>query len=131
MKKLNVTSAMMMNLLQDLLDLGQIDKNSFQLNNEYFDLMKMIEKAFMVANGIAELKDVKLKMPEISGPEREILRQILGDERRYIQIIVNFLSNAIKFSSREGTVFINLRIIEKVQKQKTIFKRQSKTLGYK
>ena len=70
MRLLNVTSAMMMNLLQDLLDLGQIEKKSFQLNNEYFDLIQTIEQAFMISSGTAELKDVKLVKPEITDKAR-------------------------------------------------------------
>lgn len=102
LKKMEVISAMMCNLLQDLLDLGQIESKSFQLNNEYFDLLKTIQKAFLVVNGAAEFKQVSLVAPEIQAENRNVLRHIFGDERRYTQIIVNFLSNAIKFSSQNS-----------------------------
>ena len=35
-----------------------------------------------------------------------------GDSRRIIQIIYNFLSNAIKFSHSDGNVSITVRLVE-------------------
>ena len=34
----------------------------------------------------------------------------MGDERRYLQILLNFLTNAIKFSNKKGTIKVNLKI---------------------
>ena len=42
--------------------------------------------------------------------EQLFLKRIIGDERRYLQILLNFLSNALKFSQKNGTISVNLRI---------------------
>jgi len=34
----------------------------------------------------------------------------MGDEKRYFQILINFLSNAIKFSSKDGCINIRLNV---------------------
>ena len=36
----------------------------------------------------------------------------MGDERRYLQILINFLSNAIKFSRKDGKIFVELYVNE-------------------
>ena len=43
---MNYTTEMMRNLMMDLLDLAQIEKNTFKLNKTYFDMFKVIDKAF-------------------------------------------------------------------------------------
>ena len=59
------------------------------------------------------MKGVRLKGPifeEIS--DSIYFKQVYGDENRYRQIITNFLTNAIKFTPRNGVVSILLKIID-------------------
>ena len=44
--------------------------------------------------------------------DQKIFNSVYGDSRRIIQIIYNFLSNAIKFSLSNGTVSVVVRLIE-------------------
>ena len=39
-------SQMMRNLMHDLLDLAQIERGTFKVNNEYFNLINLIQQAF-------------------------------------------------------------------------------------
>jgi len=55
---MNSVASMMMNLLQDLLDLAQIEKNTFSLNYSYFSLFEVVEKAFNIVKPSADLKKV-------------------------------------------------------------------------
>ena len=68
-----------------------------------------MEKAFNIVKPSAELKKVKLVFQTpVSRFERNYYREILSDQRRMIQILVNFLSNAIKFSSQGGQVTVSI-----------------------
>ena len=40
------SSKMLLNLVNDLLDLAKIEQNTFQFNEEYFDLIETIDNAF-------------------------------------------------------------------------------------
>lgn len=50
----------------------------------------------------------------------EIFKFINGDERRYLQILVNFLSNAIKFSHRDSSIIVALKVDELAPKSEVI-----------
>ena len=47
---------------------------------------------------------------------------IYGDQRRYLQILLNFISNALKFTLKDGTIKVRLNLIEY---QKDIMRRNS------
>ncbi len=52
------TTKMMLNLLNDLLDLAQIEKNTFSLTKQYTNIFDTIQKAFDIIKPQADLKNV-------------------------------------------------------------------------
>ena len=42
------------------------------------------------------------------------LKKVWGDRRRYVQILTNFLSNALKFTNKKGMVSITFILLEEV-----------------
>ena len=59
-------------------------------------------------NGLMDYKVYEKKTMRII--EQIFLKRIIGDERRYLQVLLNFLSNALKFSQKNGSINVNLRI---------------------
>ena len=56
-------------------------------------------------------KNIKLVGPIFKNPyEKYYFKKVLGDENRYSQIILNFVSNAIKFSKKNGSVTVRLNL---------------------
>jgi signal transduction histidine kinase len=49
---------------------------------------------------------------DLGDDDLEFLKNILGDQSRYIQILQNFLSNAVKFTDNGGTVKVVVTILE-------------------
>ena len=43
----------------------------------------------------------------------DLIQAIYGDERRYLQILMNFLSNALKFTNWNGTVTIEIKVLDR------------------
>jgi len=54
-------SKIMKNLMMDLLDLAQMENNTFKLNKSFFSLTEVIDKACLVVNHIAQKKEIKLE----------------------------------------------------------------------
>ena len=57
------------------------------------------------------MKKINFKT-KFDAKEKYFFKRLLGDERRYLQILINFLSNAIKFSLEKSRIIVGLRINE-------------------
>ena len=51
---------MLLNLINDLLDLAKLENQKFHINEEYFDLNKLVEQAFKTFKIQAEEKNIDL-----------------------------------------------------------------------
>lgn len=106
---------MLVTLVNDLLDLAKLETMNFTFNEDYFDLNETINHACntmkyqaesrqitMIIDYKISIKDKKSKYygVETSLKERiDFFQNLMGDKLRYMQILLNFLSNAIKFTS--------------------------------
>lgn len=44
-----------------------------------------------------------------------LIQWVLGDQRRYLQIILNFLSNSLKFTNKNGSIRIVVKVLDHQQ----------------
>ena len=103
---------MVENLINDLLDLAKLENSSFNIINEYFDLAATIFEAFQILAHQATNSQIDLKASIDLAANLKMIRCIYGDKRRFLQILLNFLSNALKFTLVGGSVSILIHIIE-------------------
>lgn len=113
-KMLIFNSAIMRNLMMDLLDLAQMENNTFKLNKSFFSVFDAIDKAFNVVSHVAQRKSVTLERSVLKdgNDNDQYYSQIYGDEGRFMQVIINFLSNSLKFSSYGSKIKVFLRMLE-------------------
>ena len=90
-------------LVNSILDINQLEYGYVELLQEPFDLVSCVEKSVQVLQPLAENK--KQQVTVDCGFENKI---VIGDANRYSQIIINILSNAIKYTDVNGK--INIRI---------------------
>jgi signal transduction histidine kinase len=111
-KILTYTSNIAKNLMMDLLDLAQLENNTFKINKELFSLPEVIKNAFMVVQHIADAKKVALVSPDLKKEEAMYFNTVVGDQNRFMQVLVNFLSNSLKFSTENSSIIVHLKLIE-------------------
>lgn len=88
----------LLNLINDILDQAKIEANELNLKLEYFDIKKLVEGAKSIAIGLLKDKP-NLSFDVEVAPN---LPQAYGDEGRSRQILINLISNAIKFTMEGG-----------------------------
>ena len=94
-------SGILMNLINDILDLSKVEVGHLELESTEFDLSDLIEKAIEILALRANEKGLELAC-HISP---DVPCAVIGDPHRLHQIILNLISNAIKFTD-SGSVMV-------------------------
>lgn len=106
---------MVENLINDLLDLAKLENNSFTFTTGYFNLSHLIFESLKMVQFSANQQEISLCAEIDSYASLDLIQAIQGDQKRYLQTLLNFLSNALKFSNREGSIKVSVRILERQQ----------------
>jgi signal transduction histidine kinase/DNA-binding response OmpR family regulator len=89
-------------ILNDILDYTRFEWGMFDLESVAFDPKALVTQCFTIIGGRAAAKNVALEM--MADDEMPL---VMGDQGRLKQVILNVLSNAIKFTPA-GTVRLSL-----------------------
>src|SRR5437870_10040847 len=92
----------LLSLINDILDLSKIEAGRMELELMKFDLPSAVENALILVRERATRHGIKL---ERAIDER--LGDFTGDERKVKQILVNLLSNSVKFTPEGGKIHVN------------------------
>ncbi|MAY66907.1 MAG: hypothetical protein CMM77_07245 [Rhodospirillaceae bacterium] len=95
----------LLQLINDLLDLSKIEAGEVTLNEDAVDLAESLERACHMLRSDAEAKPVTLDCRCDSG-----LPKLRADTRFLMQVILNILSNAVKFNLPGGRVDVAARV---------------------
>ena len=101
----------LLHLVNDLLDLTKVEAGKIEIEKVYFDPLEIINEVIDLLNLTAEKKGLKVDL--ILADQK--LLPLLSDPLRFRQILMNIVSNAVKFSQR-GFIFIILRYPKPAEK---------------
>ena len=102
----------LLGIINDILDLSKIESGRVELENIAFDLREELEDTLAMLGEQAYSKGLEL----ISKIPLDIPVSVKGDPLRLRQIIINLISNAVKFTDR-GEIILRAELIEKISKQ--------------
>ena len=86
------------NLINDVLDIAKMEAGKLDWKQEQINIEKVIDRSLAATSALSTAKDLEL----IKNIEPE-LPHIIGDEDRLIQVLINLISNAVKFTD-EGSI---------------------------
>lgn len=94
-------------LIDDVLDLSKIEAGKYTLENERFNLPKTLFGVAQMFTPSANAKGLELFLDYAS----DLPEYVIGDGKRLRQIVLNLVSNAIKFTEK-GEVVISVKRAE-------------------
>lgn len=94
--------AHLLDLINDLLDLAKIDAGKVELIIEDVQAAEIIDGCLSLVSPLAEERNIDLTIPDTS----EVASLIRADRTRFKQVLLNLISNAIKYNHKGGNVII-------------------------
>ncbi len=91
--KIDISAHHLLEVINDILDLSKIEAEKLVLQSEEFDLEGISGKVLSMMGKMAENKGLNLTV-DCSALDYKVI----GDSTRYTQALLNFISNAIKFT---------------------------------
>ena len=102
--KADELSAHLLSLINDILDMSRIEAGKVELENKPFSLRAMGDKLYDMFAKTLDARGIRYAV----NFEGVTVDWLLGDELRLSQIMINFLSNAVKFTE-QGEIVVTIR----------------------
>ena len=102
LKKIRQSSEYLMTLVNDVLDISRIESGKLESKPVLVDLRDILNTVLSIARGYIENRDLNLCV------SREELKTpyVMADELRIREVLLNIISNAIKFTKDGGTISV-------------------------
>ncbi|HEY6901875.1 MAG TPA: two-component regulator propeller domain-containing protein, partial [Puia sp.] len=97
----------LLNVINDILDYSKIDSGKMEIEQRNFDLRQCIEEVL----GLFYEKSIKAGLRLSYHIDWKVPTHIVGDALRLRQILMNLVSNAVKFT-HEGEITVGVHLLE-------------------
>jgi len=111
-KEINSAGTHLLNLVNEILDLSKIESGQLVLSMEAVMLCDVIGEAWHLIIPLADKQGISVKMThngQIIKEGEECCQQIqlTVDYTRFKQVLINILSNAIKYNRKNGSILVS------------------------
>ena len=114
--KVKAASNLLLELVNDVLDMSKLESGEVVLEESPFNLSKIFEEVLVVIEQIAAEQNIR-----IVWEKKEIKhRDLIGSPRYVKRVMMNILSNAVKYNRENGQIYISCREIPSEQPEMTI-----------
>lgn len=104
LRKITLSSKHLLGLINDVLDMSKIESGKLTLNMHQVSLRETMESVVNIVQ-----PQVKEKNQNFDVFIQDVMaEEVFCDSVRLNQVLLNFLSNAIKFTPEEGTIHVSL-----------------------
>ena len=111
LEKIGYSSKHLMALINDVLDMSKISEGKVRIAQETFNLENVVESISSIIYPQADAKGLIFTVPLIDLSETVMI----GDSLRLNQILLNLLSNALKFTPAGGTIRLEIRQLQRTE----------------
>lgn len=107
MSKISGAGSSLLRLINDILDFSKNEAGKLTLERRSFNIRNAVDNQIFLVTNEADAKNVRLKT--LFAPD--IPHKVIGDELRFNQVLMNIVSNAIKFSEN-GSVTVEVKLTQ-------------------
>lgn len=104
--KISVSAQSLLGIINDILDYSKFTAGKLTMENIQFNLWEVLEDVITILHSKAEEKGLEM----VLHVAKNVPMRIMGDPHRLKQILLNLLSNALKFTN-QGEVVIFVKLI--------------------
>ena len=116
LEKIGNSAQHLLHLINDILDMSRIESGRMSLKNEEFSISHLLEQVNTLVSGQCSEKGIEYRC-NING---HIDDYYIGDDMKLRQIILNILSNAVKFTPQGGNVDFTVERIASFENKSTL-----------
>ncbi|MBU4460432.1 MAG: response regulator, partial [Verrucomicrobia bacterium] len=103
-RTINSSGESLLTLINDILDFSKIEAGKINLYADTFDVIRLVES---VLDLLAEMASSK-RLEVVAHVDEDMPAMLRGDEGRMRQVLINLVTNAIKFTER-GEIVVHVR----------------------
>lgn len=107
-RKISFSGQHLLGLINDILDMSKIESGKTTLNIEEFNLSEMLEEIYAM---MASQTKAKLQTFDVH-TKGHLPDYVMGDKLRINQILLNILSNAMKYTPEKGAIELCVEALE-------------------
>lgn len=100
LEKISASTDHLLHLINNILDMSRIESGRMLIRNEEFSFRSMLEQINTMIDGQCQEKGLSYKC----GINGHVNDYYIGDDMRLMQVLLNILGNAVKYTPAPGTV---------------------------
>ncbi len=105
-RMIHVAGEHLLTLVDEIMDLSRIEAGTVGISTEAVSLRPLVDEAFQLMRPVAAGHEITLYEPVFT--EGTAASYVLADRQRLTQVVINLISNAIKYNRHRGTVTVEL-----------------------
>ncbi|MBI1887925.1 MAG: response regulator [Nitrosomonadales bacterium] len=107
LKKIHSSGEHLLGIIDDILDFSRLAAGKLKINTADFNLSRVLDNVKNLVAGKAAAKGLKL----VFDIDADLNLGLCGDPLRLVQILVNYIDNAVKFTEK-GKIIVRIKRIE-------------------
>lgn len=107
--EIDASSRYLLALINDILDMSKIERGKMVLTNSKFEFTEFIKNLTEVIYPQSVMRGIDFEVHH----EEPLERFYIGDSLRMNQILMNLLSNAMKFTHSGGNIILGIREVRR------------------
>lgn len=104
-QKIDTSSKYLLSLINDILDMSKIETDKMEIAHEVFDLKSFLDEINQIIYPQTVEKEIDYEMR----CKEPLERHYIGDSLRMKQILMNLLSNSLKFTPGGGQILVDIQ----------------------